>query len=347
MQASDAPLHKPRREPDRMAVIGASLSSPAWRERMEEARAARAQAMSERGSAAGAETRAREAGQFAALAQMPPPAARRPHWLSPLLLLPMAALLGAFLGVITLAWPEGGQGLAARSSETPATFRVPASSSTDAVADTGFEPAPYGVGAGKRVEALPPPGNAKSTGAELAAGPAAQVAARAPSAKIAPAPPAKIAADAPANAAASVVAYGEVKARALETDAAPMPAISVAAPQSLSRTQVLDIQRRLNRLGFGAGKVDGVYGPQASGAMAEWRSANGVARVGLPSAEEIQMLRAQAAARVVPPRRPKPEIRLAAANASKCRRNSQGRILTGQGFSCDAKALGEALGISR
>ena len=270
MQASDAPQRPPRREADRMTVIGASLNSSERRDRQSSARSGRTGAIPAAETAIGAETRAREAGQFATLAQMPPPADQRQTWHSPLLLLPLAALLGAFLGVVTLAWPEGGNGSVSQSDATPATFRAPSSNSTASGADTGFKPAPYGIGAGKRVEALPPPENARSAGAELAPDATAKVAAQAPSAEVAAAPAAKLAEDTPADAAASVVAYGEVKARALESAPRPSPPEkSVATAQSLPKKQVLDVQRRLLRLGFAAGEADGIYGPRASGAMAE------------------------------------------------------------------------------
>ena len=53
---------------------------------------------------------------------------------------------------------------------------------------------------------------------------------------------------------------------------------------------VADLQLRLGALGFDAGKVDGIYGPQTAGALAEFQRNAGLTVDGIFGPEELQVL---------------------------------------------------------
>ena len=53
---------------------------------------------------------------------------------------------------------------------------------------------------------------------------------------------------------------------------------------------VADLQRRLGALGFDAGKVDGIYGPESAGALAEFQRNAGLTVDGIFGPDELQVL---------------------------------------------------------
>jgi len=53
---------------------------------------------------------------------------------------------------------------------------------------------------------------------------------------------------------------------------------------------VADLQGRLGALGFDAGKVDGIYGPETAGALAEFQRNAGLSADGIFGPEELQVL---------------------------------------------------------
>jgi hypothetical protein len=85
---------------------------------------------------------------------------------------------------------------------------------------------------------------------------------------------------APANAQAAAEAEQE----------APDPAVS---PVAGDRNTVLEIQRRLARLGFNPGLLDGQFGPRTKTAVSNFQKANNLPVDGIPSNELLDRLRAQ------------------------------------------------------
>ena len=65
---------------------------------------------------------------------------------------------------------------------------------------------------------------------------------------------------------------------------------------------VADLQRRLNALGFDAGKVDGIFGPDTLRGLLEFQSNRGIAEDGLAGAEVVEELRLMARATSKPGR---------------------------------------------
>lgn len=82
---------------------------------------------------------------------------------------------------------------------------------------------------------------------------------------------------------------------------APAPASQAAPGQAaetrlaLSRADRVAIQRRLNALGYATGGADGVFGPRSRQAIRGWQQRNGLAATGYLTAEQIALMRDQAA----------------------------------------------------
>ena len=66
-----------------------------------------------------------------------------------------------------------------------------------------------------------------------------------------------------------------------------------AADETLSRSQIMEIQQNLNRLGFDAGKADGLAGPRTRAAIRSFQKNHDLAADGYPSAKLLERLRGQ------------------------------------------------------
>ena len=92
----------------------------------------------------------------------------------------------------------------------------------------------------------------------------------------------------------------------------PRPNLTVETPEAqtlaLARTEIVTIQRNLQRLGFRPGKADGIFGPRTRAAVRGWQKSSGIPSTGLPDRLQLaQMAREASSAQVaslVTPTRP-------------------------------------------
>ena len=63
---------------------------------------------------------------------------------------------------------------------------------------------------------------------------------------------------------------------------------------SLSRTEIREMQRLLNRLGHGTGTPDGIMGPNTRAGLRAFQRANGMTADGYPTHELLRRIRAAA-----------------------------------------------------
>lgn len=88
-----------------------------------------------------------------------------------------------------------------------------------------------------------------------------------------------------------IVEEGPVQASSAVARAEPAPTSSALPKPSYDRTFVLEIQQRLNALGYDPGPSDGLYGPRTGNAITAFQGDQGMAVDGKPSVDVLTRLR--------------------------------------------------------
>ena len=78
-------------------------------------------------------------------------------------------------------------------------------------------------------------------------------------------------------------------------------AAQVEASLGLSRTQRIDIQRQLTKIGYNTGVADGLWGSKTRTALAKWQTANRAPATGYITGAQVRLIASQAGTTVEPP----------------------------------------------